>query len=31
LDFGKSIEINRGETVTLRLEVDGQWWYCATT
>lgn len=31
LDFGKSIEINRGQTVTLRLQVNGQWWYCATT
>jgi len=31
LDFGKSIKINRGETVTLRLQVNGQWWYCATT
>ena len=30
LDFGESIEINRGETVTLRLQIDGQWWYCAT-
>jgi hypothetical protein len=31
LDFGRSIEINRGETVTLRLQVNGQWWYCGTT
>jgi len=31
LDFGESIEINRGETVTLRLQVDGGWWYCAST
>ena len=31
LDFGESIEINRGETITLRLQVDGGWWYCATT
>ena len=31
LDFGRSIEINRGQTVTLRLQVNGQWWYCATT
>lgn len=31
LDFGESIEINRGETVTLRLQVNGEWWYCATT
>jgi hypothetical protein len=31
LNFGESIEINRGETVTLRLQVNGEWWYCATT
>lgn len=31
LDFGRRIEINRGQTVTLRLQVNGQWWYCATT
>lgn len=31
LDFGRTIEINRGQTVTLRLQVNGQWWYCATT
>jgi len=31
LDFGESIEINKGETVTLRLQIDGQWWYCAST
>ena len=31
LDFGKSIEINRGQTVTLRLQVNGQWWYCSST
>ena len=31
LDFGRSIEINRGEVVTLRLQVNGQWWYCSTT
>ena len=31
LDFGKSIEINRGQTVTLRLQVNGQWWYSTTT
>ena len=31
LDFGKSIEINRGQVVTLRLQVNGQWWYCSTT
>lgn len=31
LDFGQSIEINRGQTVTLRLQVNGQWWYCAST
>ena len=31
LDFGRSIEINKGETVTLRLQVNGEWWYCATT
>lgn len=31
LDFGKSIEINKGQTVTLRLQVNGQWWYSTTT
>jgi hypothetical protein len=31
LDFGRSIEINKGQTVTLRLQVNGQWWYCAST
>ena len=31
LDFGESIEINTGETVTLRLQVDGQWWYSCST
>lgn len=31
LDFGKSIEINRGQTITLRLQVNGQWWNCSTT
>ena len=31
LDFGKSIEINKGQTVTLRLQVNGQWWYCTST
>lgn len=31
LDFGKSIEINRGQTVTLRLQVNGQWWYSSST
>ena len=31
LDFGRRIEINRGQTVTLRLQVNGQWWYCAST
>ena len=31
LDFGKSIEINRGQTITLRLQVNGQWWYCTST
>jgi len=31
LDFGRSIGINKGETVTLRLQVNGEWWYCATT
>lgn len=31
LDFGKSIEINRGQTVTLRLQVNGEWWYSTTT
>ncbi|MDA9970741.1 hypothetical protein N9E56_02800 [Flavobacteriaceae bacterium] len=31
LDFGQSIEINRGQTVTLRLQVNGQWWYSSST
>lgn len=31
LNFGQSIEINRGQTVTLRLQVNGQWWYCVST
>jgi len=31
LDFGQTIEINRGETVTLRLQVDGEWWYSSST
>jgi len=31
LDFGRSIEINRGQTVTLRLQVNGQWWYSTST
>lgn len=30
-DFGKSIEINKGQTVTLRLQVNGQWWHSTTT
>ena len=31
LDFGRSIEINRGQVVTLRLQVNGQWWDCTST
>ena len=31
LDFGKRIEINQGEVVTLRLQVNGQWWYSSST
>jgi len=31
LDFDKTIEINKGQTVTLRLQINGQWWYCAST
>ena len=31
LDFGRSIEINRGQVVTLRLQVNGQWWYRTST
>jgi len=31
LDFGKKIEINRGQVVTLRLQVNGQWWYSTST
>ena len=31
LDFGRSIEINQGEVVTLRLQVNGQWWYSSST
>jgi len=31
LDFGRSIKINKGQTVTLRLQVNGQWWYSSST
>ena len=31
LDFGRTIELNRGQVVTLRLQVNGQWWYCTST
>tara|TARA_R110000782_G_scaffold90132_1_gene173157 strand:- start:100 stop:546 length:447 start_codon:yes stop_codon:yes gene_type:complete len=31
LNFGQTIEINRGQVVTLRLQVNGQWWYSAST
>ncbi|MDB4157997.1 hypothetical protein N9609_00750 [bacterium] len=31
LDFGQSIEINQGQVVTLRLQVNGQWWYSSST
>ena len=31
LDFGRLIEINQGEVVTLRLQVNGQWWYSSST
>lgn len=31
LDFGQTIEINRDQVVTLRLQVNGQWWYSAST
>ena len=31
LEFGRTIEINRGQVVTLRLQVNGQWWYSTST
>ena len=31
LDFGQTIEINRDQVVTLRLQVNGQWWYSCST
>ncbi|MEJ6791977.1 MAG: hypothetical protein QNK89_04390 [Lacinutrix sp.] len=31
LDFFRTVKINKGETVTLRLQVNGQWWYSAST
>ena len=31
LDFGRSIKINKGQTITLRLQVNGQWWYSSST
>lgn len=31
LNFGQKIEINKGQTVTLRLQVNGQWNYSAST
>jgi hypothetical protein len=30
-DFGQEVPINIGETVTLRFQANGQWWYCAST
>jgi hypothetical protein len=30
-DFGKELSINADQVITLRLQVNGQWWYCATT
>tara|TARA_R110000796_G_scaffold20992_1_gene62080 strand:- start:158 stop:604 length:447 start_codon:yes stop_codon:yes gene_type:complete len=30
-DFNQDLQINKNQVVTLRLQVNGQWWYCATT
>ena len=30
-DFGRELSINADQVITLRLQVNGEWWYCATT
>ena len=30
-DFQRKLLINKDEVITLRLQVNGEWWYCATT
>lgn len=30
-DFGKELSINADQVITLRLQVNGEWWYCSTT
>lgn len=30
-NFGQEVPINIGETVTLRFQGNGQWWYCVST
>ena len=30
-DFGRELSINANQVITLRLQVNGQWWYSATT
>mgnify|MGYP001243432629 CR=1 FL=1 len=30
-DFGRKLSINANQVITLRLQVNGQWWYSATT
>lgn len=30
-DFGKELSINADQVITLRLQVNGQWWYSCTT
>tara|TARA_R110001592_G_scaffold319780_2_gene597591 strand:- start:24 stop:470 length:447 start_codon:yes stop_codon:yes gene_type:complete len=30
-DFQRQLLINKDQVITLRLQVNGQWWYCATT
>ena len=30
-DFGRELSINADQVITLRLQVNGQWWYSCTT
>tara|TARA_R110002126_G_scaffold56794_3_gene151333 strand:+ start:328 stop:774 length:447 start_codon:yes stop_codon:yes gene_type:complete len=30
-DFGRELFINANQVITLKLQVNGEWWYCATT
>ena len=30
-DFQRQLLISKNQVITLRLQVNGQWWYCATT